>query len=257
MKRLRNLNRYQQSILLLLIAMLLVFTILYCVASSRVGFLYNDKILVPSEVNGSTVYAGTIRGTDCSFTVSADKTVVFQYGPQVYGPYTAVEDPTAVPKDDPFSAHMTGMEVKDKDKVIFRGGVFRLGSSDAISMLVNEDGSNASLGVTATMSDGTVVDMDGNVIDPMEPSVFTILELIDGPELTKKGVWAAWFTCVFLSVVITITMLFADELFRWSLHFQIRNADRAEPSDWEIAGRYISWTVIPIMILWLYILGLR
>lgn len=257
MERIKSLNRYQQGILLLLIVMALIFTVVYSVTSSRVGFLYKDKILVPSQVGKSTVYVGTIQGTECSFTVTPDKTVVFQYGARAYGPYTAVEDPTAIPKDDPFSEHMTGVEVRNKDEIIFRGGVFRLGGSDSISMLVNEDGSNASVGVTATLSDGTMVDIDGNVVDPMEPSVFTILELMGGPELVKKGEWIAWFTCVFLSIVIAVTILFADELFRWNLHFQIRNADRAEPSDWEIAGRYIGWTVIPIMILWLYILGLR
>lgn len=257
MERLKNLNRYQQGLLLLLIVMALIFTVVYSITSSRVGFLYNDKIFVPTQNNGSTVYAGTIRGEECSFTVTPDKTVVFQYGAQVYGPYTAAEDPTAIPKDDPFSEHMTGVEVKDKDEIIFRGGVFRLGGSDAISMLVNEDGNSASFGITATLSDGTVVDMDGNVVDLMEPSVMTILELMDGPELTKKGEWIAWFTCVFLSIVIAITILFADELFRWNLHFQIRNAERAEPSDWEIATRYISWTVLTSMVLWLYIMGVR
>jgi hypothetical protein len=54
-----------------------------------------------------------------------------------------------------------------------------------------------------------------------------------------------------------VSILFADELFRWNLAFQIRNADRAEPSDWEIAGRYIGWTALTIMALVLYVMGLR
>ena len=135
MKRIRNLNRYQQGILLLLILMALIFTVIYSVVSSRVGFLYNDEILVPSQVGGNTVYTGSIRGTECSFTVNPDKTVVFQYGTRVYGPYTATEDPTAVPKEDPFSGNMTGVEVKDKDEILFRGGVFHLGGSGSVLRL--------------------------------------------------------------------------------------------------------------------------
>ena len=52
-------------------------------------------------------------------------------------------------------------------------------------------------------------------------------------------------------------MLFADELFRWHLSFRVWNADHLEPSDWELAGRYISWTVLCVMALVLFIVGLQ
>lgn len=39
--------------------------------------------------------------------------------------------------------------------------------------LYNEDGSDATINVTATMSDGTVIDADGNEIDLMEPFAST------------------------------------------------------------------------------------
>ena len=42
--------------------------------------------------------------------------------------------------------------------------------------------------------------------------------------------------------------MFADELFRFNLAFRIRDAGRAEPSEWEIAGRYISWAVLPVVL---------
>lgn len=256
MERIKNLNRYQKGILLLLIAMIVAFGVIYSVVSSRVGFLYKDVILQPSEVNGDTIYSGTINGQECAITVTDDKAVTFQYGEKTYGPYTAKEDPTAIPKDDTFSDHMTGLEVKDREEVIFRGGIFQIGGDDSFWM-VNEDGTNESFVITAVMSDGTEVDEDGNVIDPMEPAVSDILHLMAGPELTKKGEWTAWFLGIFISIATTVSILFADELFRWNLAFQIRNADRADPSDWEIAGRYIGWTVLTIMTLVLYIMGLQ
>ena len=54
-----------------------------------------------------------------------------------------------------------------------------------------------------------------------------------------------------------VSVLFADELFRFNLAFRIRDAARAEPSEWEIAGRYISWAVLPVVALALLIGGLR
>ena len=78
----------------------------------------------------------------------------------------------------------------------------------------------------------------------MEPSASTIYELLNEPKLTHKGESYVWFGAVFICILNALSIFFADELFRWNLAFQIRNVDHAEPSDWEIAGRYIGWTVM-------------
>ena len=257
MERIKELNRYQLGILILLVAMIIVFGVIYSVVSSRVGFLYMDEILLPSQESGNTVYSGVIRGWECSFVVTPEKEVTFRCGHKVYGPYTAKEDPTAIPEDEDFSAYMTGVEVKSGDAIVFRGGVFKTGGADSFLMLINEDGTNASFTVTAMMSDGTVVDGNGSLVDELEPSVATILELMEGPELTKKGQWGAWFGGILIAVATAISILFADELFRWNLAFQVRNVGLVEPSDWEIAGRYVGWTVLTIMAFVINIMGLQ
>lgn len=243
MERIKGLNRYQKGILLLLVAMMIGFGVIYGIVSTRVGFCYMDSILVPGEEQGNTVYSGTIRGKASRFVVTPEGEVTFQHGDKVYGPYTVKEDPTAIPEDDDFSAHMTGVEVKNGDEIIFRGGVFEMGGDDSIWMIIHED--------------GTVIDGDGNVVDEMAPSVYTILELLKGPELTKKGHWGAWFLGIFVSVMTAVSILFANELFRWNLAFQIRDVEHAEPSDWEIASRHIGWTMLTVMALVLYIAGLQ
>ena len=94
-----------------MIAMVLIFAVVYPMTISRVGFEYKDTILVPSQENGGTVYSGKIQGQQARFTVSEDKTVVFQHGNKTYGPYTAKEDPTAIPKDEEMAEYMTGVEL--------------------------------------------------------------------------------------------------------------------------------------------------
>ena len=242
--RVKVLGRYQKILLLLMAVIILAFTIIYPIVTARSGFLYEGTILVPSEEDGCTVYSEKIYGTAASFTVSADKTVIFQYGNTVYGPYTVKEDPAAIPKDSDLQAQMTGIELRCGGEIVFRGGVVNSGDW---RMLYNEDGSFDLLrSITATMSDGT-----------MEPSVSTILDLTDGPALTHKGTWLGWFGGVLICVITALTMLFADELFRWNASFLVRNAEEAEPSDWEIAGRYITWTVLPVMAAVIFILGLK
>ena len=242
--RVKVLGRYQKILLLLMAVMILAFTVIYPIVTARSGFLYEGTILVPSEEDGCTVYSEKIYGTAATFTVSADKTVIFQYGNTVYGPYTVKEDPTAIPKDSDLQTQMTGIELRCGGEIVFRGGVVNSGDW---RMLYNEDGSFDLLrSITATMSDGT-----------MEPSVSTILDLTDGPALTHKGTWLGWFGGVLICVIAALTMLFADELFRWNASFLVRNAEEAEPSDWEIAGRYITWTVLPVMAAVIFILGLK
>ena len=59
-----------------------------------------------------------------------------------------------------------------------------------------------------------------------------------------------------LCLITWITVLFADELFRLQMSFRIRDAEWAEPSEWEMAGRYISWAVLPLLALAAFAAGL-
>lgn len=254
MEKIKNLNLYQKGVLIFMIVIVITFFVLYSMTISRVGFEYKDTILVPNQENGSTVYSGKIKGQQARFTVSEDKTVVFQHGDKTFGPYTAKEDPTAIPKDEEMAEDMIGVELLQGDSILFRGGVWKFGDE---YWLYNEDGTINNFGVTYVTSDGIERDENGNAIDPVEPSVSTILDLMNDPKLTHKGEWLAWFGAVFICVLNSLSILFADELFRFNLIFQIRNVDSAEPSDWEIAGRYISWTVLPIMALVIFIMGLQ
>lgn len=152
---------------------------------------------------------------------------------------------------------MVGVELRHGEKILFRGGVLDYGN---YAQFYNEEGEIVSFRQTVVEVNAgttTVLDEHGNVVDPMEPSVSTLLDLMDGPRLTHKGDWAMWFYGVLICIVTAISILFADEQFRWSLSFQIRDADRAEPSDWEIATRYIAWTVLPILAMGIFVVGLQ
>ena len=251
-ERIKNLNKYQKGFLAVIIAMVLIFTVVYAMTISRVGFAYKDAILVPSEENGVTVYSGKLEGQKAQFTVSEDNSVVFQYGDKPYGPYTSIEDPAAIPQDHPMKDYMTGVELYEKGELIFRGAYY--GSEDA-RYLYNEDGTFDSNGFSIVI-DGVSYDGNGNVNDSMEPSKLTILKLMNNPELTHKGDWLLWFFGVVICIVNILTILYADELFRWNLMFQIRNVESAEPSDWEIFTRYIGWATLIIIAVILFYMGI-
>ena len=237
MERIRDLDRYQKAILILIMAMVLAFTVIYPITTSREGFLYEDTFLGISEENGNTVYAGKSHGDLIRFTVTPDKAVTLQHGDQVYGPYTAKADASALPEG---CGGMTGIELRRGDEVVFRGGVRRQSSGWTC---IPEDGYSSDMIVVGTQSS--------------EPSHSDILDLMAGPELTHKGTWLGWVLGTFICLATALTVLFADEIFRFKMSFRVHNVDEIEPSDWEIMSRYISWTIAPIVALILYVLGLR
>lgn len=254
MERIKSLDRYQKGILLGMLLMAIAFLAAYAVTTSRVGFLYKDVILTPGSEDGNTVYSGRLEGRPARFTVSEDQTVVFEHGDRIYGPYAAREDAAAVPQNTPEAGEMTGIELFCGDAVLFRGGVLRFGDG---YWLYNEDGTIHGFTISYVTSDGVERDENGNVIDPAEPSVPDILNLMEGPELTHKGEWPVWFGAVLVCGLNALLILFADELFRLNLSFQIRNPDRAEPSDFEIAGRYVCWTALALLALVFFVMGLQ
>lgn len=252
MERIRSLDRYQKIILLILLAMVLVFGIVYGVVTGREGYLYMDAVLVPTQAGSATVYSGRIDGQKASFTVAAD-TVTFVRGNRIYGPYLLEEDPSAVPEEDRLAQHMTGIVITDDGKPFFRGGM--IADSNGLH-LFREDG-RMIYDITMTTGNGVSYDMDGNPIDPFEPSPQTIVTLLQGPELTHKGYWLAYLMGLLFSASGVVSILFADDLFRFRMSFRVQNADTIEPSDWEVSSRYIGWTILPILILYLYFVGLK
>ncbi len=251
--RIRALGKYQKAMLAAAILLVLVFSVIYPVTMGREGYLYRGALLTPGQEEGGTVYTGTVNGVQARFTVTPDKAVTFQYGETAYGPYTAAEDPSAVPENAGM-AGLTGVELRKGEEVIFRGGVVQQGDT---LWLYHENGDLENGGITITTSAGVTLDEDGNMVDPNEPSLSTILELMDGPALTHKGDWLPYLLGVFLCAVTAVTILFADELFRFQLSFRVRDVENAEPTDWELFGRYAGWTVLPIAALVIFALGLQ
>ena len=250
MERIRKLNRYQQALLLLMVLMLIVFTPIYGIASSREGFEYSGKLLLPETKDGTTVYSGKIDGKTASFTVTTDRTVTFRWGDQIFGPYTVSEDPTALPETPGLlDLPLIGMEIRKNGELLFRGGVLHSGSN---WYLYPQDGTTQ----TQTGDILIIYDSQPPANEENEPSLPTILELVSGPKLTSGGDWMSYFYGFLISAANIVHILYADELFRHHLSFRIANAADAEPSELEIAGRYLGWTMLTGLALACFILGL-
>lgn len=254
-QRIRNLEGYQKAILLAMAAMVLVFSVVYLLTVRRVGYLYQGTILVPTQEDGATVYTGSIRNTAAQFRVTENQ-VTFRYGDTQYGPYTMESDPTAVPRQQDAEEGFVGIEIRDKGKVVFRGGVQKLQDhyffihSDGSSDLHNLYYEDAVTGVVYNAE-------TGEVHDRMAPTIRDIYALLTTPPLTHKGEGMAWLAGVVICIVNAVTLLFADELFYWKMSFLVRNAQGTEPSDWQLGQRFISGATLGILALVVFVLGLQ
>lgn len=251
MERIKELNGYQKGVLVILAAMVLVFTVLYGVVTSRVGYAYKDALLKQSQEGENTVYTGKVYGVPTRLTVTPEQTVELQYGEDCYGPYSIRVDSSAIPEGMDASGNVKGLELLRGDEVLFRGAVANMGET---RLIYNQDGNIVSMGGNNV---GVYTDQGNYVLEEMEPSVSNVLDLLQGPELTHKGDWMAWLGGVIFCVITAVSILFADELFRFQLSFQIRDVEGAEPSEWELMGRYIAWTIIPIVTLVIFVMGLQ
>lgn len=254
MEKIKQLGIFQKIVLAFLLFIVVLFYIIYALTIKKVGFEYKNSILMQEQENDVTVYSGKVKGEHAKFTVAADKTVEFQYGDKIYGPYIAKENPDVIPREHALSEEMTGVEIYDGEEIFFCGGVMKSGDN---YWLFNEEGEFTNINMSWGTIDGVEMDLEGNIIDPMEPSVSNILDLMAGPKLTHKGEWLEWFYGVCVCAITAISILYADELFRWNLAFRIRNVEQAEPSEWEMTSRYIVWTILPILTVALFIVGLQ
>ena len=104
---------FQKIVLAFLVFIIVLFYIIYAFTIKKEGFEYNNAILTPKQEHDVTVYSGKIKGELAKFTVFEDKSIEFQYGDKVYGPYVAKENPDVIPINNAFSSELTGIEIYD------------------------------------------------------------------------------------------------------------------------------------------------
>ena len=246
MKRIKALPMIQKLLLAFLLALALIFAPLYAVTISREGMLYRGSILVPRTEGSTTVYEGKVEGMRVAFTVT-DQTVTVVQGERTFGPYTVREDPTAIPKRNDMARGMVGVEVRRGEEILFRGGMHLSGE---VGFLFREDGDLVALYDEYEWNDFAIKDRE-------EPNYGSIIQSVRGPELLHKGSWMTYFGSLGISLLTAGLILFADEIFRWNLRFQIRHAETAEPSEWELVSRWLIWITLTSVVMAMYVAGLK
>ena len=86
--------------------------------------------------------------------------------------------------------------------------------------------------------------------------LFVLFSILYAALGCPEGGWYLFGLGVFICAVNAVTDLFADELFRWNLRFQIRDPEDAEPSEWVLFSRWLGSIILTALALALFIIGL-
>ena len=232
MKRFKQLSVLQKAILIGICAMALVFCVLYPVTLARVGYAFRGAILTPAQTDAGTVYSGRVHGEAVSFTVDASGAATYTGGGTEFGPYTVREDASAVPAEFlRYDTPSTGVELRRGDEVIFRGC---LRDNGEYRMLYDENGKLDDLSLFFSDDEQTPA--------AEEPTALEVLALLIDMQPEHKGQWSVGALALLICVVTAVSILYADELFRWG---------------WELASRYFTWIALPMLALAMFIMGLQ
>ena len=227
-------------------ALMLLFILLYATLGRQQVVRHEDVIFVQRQEGDTLTYAGKLNGKKAVLTVLPDGSLECLLDGVRYEPYTVTEDPSAVPEaltDTNFPRTLlTGIEFREGDEVLFRGGFHSTGD---FFFFYNSDGTQyvpPTERVTTPTTNGSVLS-----IEPVEPSLKTILRFTLLRETVPRGTVELLLLGLFCSLACILSAFYAEELFRHNLRFSIKNVENAEPSEWELMSRWISWIIFTVL----------
>lgn len=251
---------WSRRVMILIQAFLvLLFLVLHLTVGRQQIITYHDETLCRHIRGDVTTYSGTVNGEKAVFTVTGT-TVEYRLGSTKYGPYTITSAPDAVPDEDdlphylPYTETLKGVEIRKDGKLLFRGAYQDSGS---LFYVVDSQG-NVSHGdeqLFGLIDSGYSGDVYGYSYEA-EPGASSILKIAAAYGVVQRGSLGLFLLGALLCVINTVSILYVDELFRWNLRFSIRNAENAEPSEWELFSRWIGWIGFIIAALVAFIYGL-
>lgn len=255
MNRWRALTPFPRIMLCIQAGLLLLFTALYLSLGIQRGINFRGEFLRQTEQGEDTVYTGTLAEETVELTYTPSGALFYRWGDVEYGPYTLTENPTALPPSETMG-RVTGVELRLDGEILFRGGY----GWDGL-YLVKEDGTELDTieSIVTYQSGETVIySSDGTQRtygDGLSVSQAIGL-LLEPPALRSRVDGEGYFLGSLMVAIGAVGILFADELFRWGLRWRIRDPERAEPSEWELFSRGLSWVVATILALIGYMSGL-
>ena len=242
--RWQEMDRGRRIVLAVQPALFALFLLVWLTYGRQTVVEYMGTVLRAEAGEETTAYSGRVDGYDVRYVVSPGPVVEFWLDGEMDSVYTVAEDPTAIPQTEDtaeFSpGFLAGVEIRKDGEPWFRGAY----SPYSAFWLLDEAGNNLAISFSAAVGE-----------PDLHPTPGAVLRFANGPETAPRGYGPLILLGLFCSALCSFSLLFEDQIFRWNLSFQIRDPYGAEPSDWELFGRWMGWVMFTGMAALFYALG--
>lgn len=245
----RGMSRFRKIMLAAMLIFIVGFGAATVALTLRPGLgPYRGSLLYPQGGGETRRYAGRIDDEAATLSISPDGVIEYTWGAYAYGPYQVVEDPSAC--SDPW---LQGIEIRQGDEVLFRGGYYGGGSS----LTTLHDGSGEPLWDDML---SIVYGESGNAAtqeDLHAPRLSTLARWVLEPEeLTHRGSLSLYFGVTLIALFNILLICFPGFFFRWSIRWHVREPEKTELSDFHIAMERAEWVLLAVAVLVLYWMNL-
>ena len=82
-----------------------------------------------------------------------------------------------------------------------------------------------------------------------------IVSLVMDPPVASQADWEFYWLGMMVTALAAAMVIWEDKLFRFQMSFRVRDAEKVEPSDWEMMSRWLGWGAMIVAALLAFSMG--
>ena len=243
---------FQKILLVILAAMILLFGVLTGIVRGRTGVLFHDALLEVRGTPENGSYSGESHGETVSIVVSRSSQTETSMGLAIgnlIDESWLVEYPLE-PIRTEHGDTKPGLRVYKEDQLVFEGAYDPADYSDVLGHILYDKNGEW----TIEHSFGFHAATESSYWVQYETGVNTVLEFVNGPELTARGSWQMYAMATLVAIMAMVLTAFPLELFEMNHHWYVKDP---EPTELYFVMNRVSSCFLALVALIVYIMGVR
>jgi len=200
-----------------------IFLIIYLTYGNKAVIRFNSDLLLAEKGENEIFFSGEIKGKPAELTLFSDAVLQYTLDGVEYGPFTLVDDPTAVPPDSDLavSTFYVGIEIREDGEPIFRGGYH-----------------DYMTGILLVHNDGTFYSEPA----PGEPDLHLIFHFLRAGNIVRQGNWIFFLVASLFVALTLLTGFFKEPFFRAHMPLTKEEKELQAQEKVPLLRKVLSWS---------------